>query len=88
MDKSSIISDYLTAEQALTLLHELASCNGSIQEIEILHRGGPVAEIRGFVSDNFEPIQSVLGICSEVIEVELIHSRPDDVKFCITYRLQ
>ena len=87
MDDSYIISDYLSVEQALKLLHDLSRLNGQIQEIEILHRGGPGTDIRGFISGEFEPIEDVFEICREVIEEELHHSRAEDVKFCITYRL-
>ena len=87
MDESYIISDYLAADQALKLLDDLVRLNGQIGELEILHRGGPTGDIRGFVSDGFEPIHEVLDICREVIEEELLQGRPENVKFCITYRL-
>jgi hypothetical protein len=87
MDESYIISSYLTFEQALELLHDLLRSNGQIQEVEVLHRGGPRSEIRGFVSDEFEPIQDVFDICREVVQEELLLGPGEDVKFCITYRL-
>ena len=84
--KDLIIADRLTHVEALQLLSQLKDSGGMITDLEVNHRGGPGYEIRGFVSSSFVPVSEVFEICVEVIEYELELFKPEDVRFCISYK--
>lgn len=81
-----LIADRLSPQAAKELLARLNESGGFVLELEVMHRAGPGDEIRGFISDTFEPIAEVYPICMEVIEEELALSKPDDLRFCIVYK--